>query len=45
MDIFQLILLSFIQGLTEFLPVSAGNNPELYRILVHEQPVIHEVGE
>ena len=30
---------------TEFLPVSAGNNPELYRILVHEQPVIHEVGE
>ena len=30
---------------TEFIPVSAGNNPELYRILVHEQPVIHELGE
>ena len=29
---------------TEFIPVSAGNNPELYRVLVHEQPVIHEVG-
>ena len=30
---------------TEFIPVSAGNNPELYRILVHEKPVIHEIGE
>lgn len=30
---------------TEFIPVSAGNNPELYRILVHENPVIHELGE
>ena len=25
---------------TEFVPVSAGNNPELYRVLIHEQPVI-----
>ena len=24
--------------------MSAGNNPELYRVLVHEQPVIHELG-
>ena len=30
---------------TEFIPVSAGNNPDLYRILVHEQPVVHELGE
>ena len=30
---------------TEFIPVSAGNNADLYRILVHEQPVIHELGE
>ena len=30
---------------TEFIPVSAGNNNDLYRILVHEQPVIHELGE
>ena len=30
---------------TEFIPVSAGNNPELYRVLVHEQPVIHDIGE
>ena len=30
---------------TEFVPVSAGNNPELYRVLVHENPVIHEIGE
>jgi len=30
---------------TEFIPVSAGNNPELYRVLVHEKPVIHELGE
>jgi hypothetical protein len=30
---------------TEFIPVSAGNNPELYRVLIHEQPVIHDIGE
>tara|TARA_X000000950_G_scaffold136093_1_gene169272 strand:- start:3108 stop:3581 length:474 start_codon:yes stop_codon:yes gene_type:complete len=30
---------------TEFVPVSAGNHPELYRVLVHENPVIHEIGE
>ena len=30
---------------TEFIPVSAGNHPELYRVLVHEKPVIHELGE
>jgi hypothetical protein len=30
---------------TEFVPVSAGNNSELYRVLIHEQPVIHDIGE
>ena len=26
---------------TEFIPVSAAQDPELYRILAHEKPVIH----
>lgn len=30
---------------TEFIPVSAGQNVELYRILAHEKPVIHTIGE
>ena len=30
---------------TEFIPVSAGNHQDLYRVLVHENPVIHEIGE
>lgn len=30
---------------TEFIPVSAGQNQELYAILVHEKPVIHTIGE
>ena len=30
---------------TEFIPVSAGQNSELYRILAHEKPVIHNLGE
>ena len=29
----------------EFIPVSAGQNPVLYNILVSEQPVIHNIGE
>ena len=27
---------------TEFMPVSAGQDAELYRILAHEKPVIHD---
>jgi len=30
---------------TEFIPVSAAQEPELYRILAHEKPVIHTLGE
>jgi len=30
---------------TEFVPVSAGQNQELYSILAHEKPVIHTLGE
>lgn len=30
---------------TEFVPVSAAQDPELYRILAHEKPVIHTLGE
>jgi hypothetical protein len=30
---------------TEFVPVSAAQNEELYRILAHEKPVIHTLGE
>ena len=30
---------------TEFMPVSAGQDAELYRILAHEKPVIHDLGE
>ena len=30
---------------TEFIPVSAAQDPELYRILAHEKPVIHTLGE
>ena len=30
---------------TEFIPVSAGQNQELYNILAHEKPVIHTIGE
>ena len=30
---------------TEFVPVSAAKNPELYHILAHEKPVIHTLGE
>ena len=30
---------------TEFVPVSAGQDAELYRILAHEKPVIHSLGE
>lgn len=30
---------------TEFIPVSAATNSELYRILTHEKPVIHTLGE
>ena len=29
----------------EFAPVSAGQDAELYRILAHEKPVIHSIGE
>jgi hypothetical protein len=29
----------------EFVPVSAGQNADLYRILAHEKPVIHTIGE
>ena len=29
----------------EFIPVSAGQDLELYNILVNEQPVIHNIGE
>ena len=30
---------------TEFVPVSAAKNPDLYHILAHEKPVIHTLGE
>ena len=30
---------------TEFIPVSAAENEDLYNILRHEKPVIHHVGE
>ena len=30
---------------TEFVPVSAAKNTELYHILAHEKPVIHTLGE
>lgn len=30
---------------TEFIPVSAAQSEELYRILAHEKPVIHNLGE
>jgi len=30
---------------TEFVPVSAAQNENLYRILAHEKPVIHTLGE
>ena len=30
---------------TEFIPVSAAENENLYNILLHEKPVIHHVGE
>ena len=30
---------------TEFVPVSAAENEDLYNILRHEKPVIHHVGE
>jgi hypothetical protein len=30
---------------TEFIPVSAAQNEDLYRILVNEKPVIHTLGE
>ena len=30
---------------TEFIPVSAAKNPDLYHILAHEKPVIHTLGE
>ena len=29
----------------EFIPVSSGQNRELYNILVNENPVIHNIGE
>ena len=29
----------------EFIPVSSGQNTELYNILAHEKPVIHNIGE
>mgnify|MGYP003136408030 CR=1 FL=1 len=29
----------------EFVPVSSGQNTELYNILAHEKPVIHNIGE
>ena len=29
----------------EFVPVSSGQNAELYNILAHEKPVIHNIGE
>ena len=29
----------------EFIPVSTAENPELYKILKHEKPVIHTLGE
>ena len=30
---------------TEFIPVSAAQNENLYTILAHEKPVIHTLGE
>jgi hypothetical protein len=30
---------------TEFIPVSAAKDPDLYHILSHEKPVIHNLGE
>lgn len=30
---------------TEFVPISAAQDAELYRILAHEKPVIHTLGE
>ena len=30
---------------SEFIPVSAGQDPQLYAILAHEKPVIHAIGE
>jgi hypothetical protein len=30
---------------TEFVPVSAAKNKDLYHILAHEKPVIHTLGE
>jgi hypothetical protein len=30
---------------TEFIPVSAAQSEDLYRILAHEKPVIHTIGE
>ena len=46
MDIFQLILLSFIQGLTEFLPVSSSAHLVLLSEFLGEedQGIIFDVG-
>ena len=30
---------------TDFIPVSAAENPKLYKILMHEKPVVHTLGE
>ena len=30
---------------TEFVPVSAAENEDLYNILRHEKPVIHNIGD
>ena len=30
---------------TEFVPISAAQNEDLYRILAHEKPVIHTLGD
>ena len=43
LSIKQFVMTSLIQ--IEFVPVSAGNHSKLYNVLVHEKPVIHEIGE
>lgn len=41
----QAIRDEFFDASTEFIPVSAAQNEDLYRILAHEKPVIHTLGE
>ena len=30
---------------SEFIPVSCADTPKLYKVLMHEKPVVHTLGE